>query len=194
MPAGSDPQDQAPPPAGALTLPNAITVARLCAVPLTVWLIIHQRLDLAFFVFAGAGISDAIDGWLARRMNARSTLGAMLDPLADKALLVCTYVALALGGILPDWLAMLVVFRDVLIMGGVTVLYLLGAPPRMQPLRISKWNTLAQILVAGLALLLSGFNLGMEGLLEALAWVVAGTTVLSLLAYVAQMLRQEGTR
>ena len=162
--------------------------------PLTVWLIVQHRLDLAFFVFAGAGISDALDGWLARRMNLRSALGAMLDPVADKALLVCTYVALAVGGILPDWLAILVVFRDVLIMGGVALLYLLDAPPRMQPLRISKWNTFAQILLAGLALLLTGFGLGMEGLLEALAWVVAGTTLLSLLAYVAQVLRQEARR
>jgi len=191
LPAGSD----APPPGDgrsrALTLPNAITLARLCAVPATVWLILHGRLDAAFFVFAGAGISDALDGWLARRLNAYSALGAMLDPLADKALLVCTYVTLALIGVLPDWLAMLVVFRDALIMGGVMLLNLLGAPPRMQPLFISKLNTLTQILLAGLALLLAGFALRTEPWLTLMAWVVAATTVVSGLAYMARLLRRE---
>ncbi|MBX6376813.1 MAG: CDP-alcohol phosphatidyltransferase family protein, partial [Acetobacteraceae bacterium] len=77
------------------TLPNAITLARICAVPAAVWLMLQDRLDLAFWVFVGAGVSDAVDGWLARVRNARSTLGAVLDPLADKALLVSVYVTLA---------------------------------------------------------------------------------------------------
>ncbi len=113
-------------PDGPLSLPNLITLLRLCAVPAAVWLIIQGRLDLAFFVFVGAGVSDALDGWIARRWNLRSALGALLDPVADKALLVSVYVTLALIGVLPDWLAILVVFRDVVIMGGVVLFYLLG--------------------------------------------------------------------
>ncbi|MDJ0388620.1 CDP-alcohol phosphatidyltransferase family protein [Roseomonas sp. E05] len=192
MPAGSDAPLPGEGRSGAFTLPNAITLARLCAVPATVWLILHGRLDAAFYVFAGAGISDALDGWLARRLNARSALGALLDPLADKALLVCTYVTLALVGVLPDWLAMLVVFRDVLIMGGVMLLNLLGTPPRMQPLLVSKLNTLTQIVLAGLALLLSGFRLPTEPWLPLMIWVVATTTVLSGLAYAVRLLQREG--
>jgi len=190
LPAGSNAPEPGGARGGAFTLPNAITLARLCAVPATVWLILHERLDEAFYLFAAAGLSDALDGWLARRLNAHSPLGAMLDPLADKALLVCTYVTLALISVLPDWLAMLVVFRDVLIMGGVMLLNLLGLPPRMQPLYISKLNTLAQIVLAGLALMLSGFGLPAEPWLGLMTWVVAATTVLSGLAYMAQLLRR----
>jgi cardiolipin synthase len=167
-----------------VTLPNLITLARLCAVPATIWLILHHRLDLAFWVFIGAGISDGVDGWLARVTNARSALGAMLDPVADKALLVSVYVTLAAIGELPDWLAMLVVFRDLLIVGGVLVLWVLGQPPRIRPLLVSKLNTCLQIALAALALLLAGFGLVAEGLLTALIWAVALTTLASGIAYV----------
>ncbi|MCQ4163051.1 CDP-alcohol phosphatidyltransferase family protein [Roseomonas sp. GC11] len=177
---------------GALTLPNAITLARLFAVPATLWLILHGRLDIAFFVFAGAGLSDALDGWLARRMGSQSSLGALLDPLADKALLVCTYLGLAWAGVLPDWLALLVVFRDVLILGGVALLAFTGAPPRIQPLRISKANTVAQILLAALALLLAGFGLRAPLLMDGLVVLATGTTLASGLAYLLPRLAGEG--
>ncbi|MFC3126618.1 CDP-alcohol phosphatidyltransferase family protein [Pseudoroseomonas globiformis] len=170
-------------------LPNAITLARLCAVPATLWLIIHDRLDHAFYLFAAAGLSDALDGWLARRWQVQSPFGAALDPLADKALLICTYIGLAWRGVLPDWLAMLVVFRDVLIMGGVVLLGYLGTVPRMAPLRISKWNTAAQILLAAAALLVAGFALPGDRVLDWLIWAVAATTLLSGLAYVVHALR-----
>ncbi|WP_419900508.1 CDP-alcohol phosphatidyltransferase family protein [Roseomonas sp. USHLN139] len=208
MPAGSDRPDQDPaapaaPPgaagghapaftAGAFTLPNLITLARLCAVPANIWLIIHGRFDLSCVVFLAAGISDAIDGWLARRQGSQSRLGAFLDPLADKALLITTYVALAWAAVLPDWLAIMVVFRDLLIMGGVTLLSLLGAPPRIQPLRISKANTVAQIALAALALLLQGFFPAPGPVaifaLQALVLLVAATTLLSGLAYLVPRL------
>lgn len=172
--------------AGLFTLPNLITLARLCAVPAAVWLMLKHRLDIAFLVFVGAGLSDAIDGWLARIRNARSRLGALLDPIADKALLVSVYVTLAVIGVLPDWLAILVVFRDLLIVGGVLFLWVLGFPTRIRPLLISKANTLAQIALAALALLLSGFGLAAPLLLEASIWVVAATTLASGAAYVVQ--------
>ena len=132
-----------------VTLPNLITLARLCAVPAAVWLILQHRLDTAFLVFVGAGISDGVDGWLARVRNARSALGAMLDPVADKALLVSVYVTLAAIGVLPDWLAILVVFRDVVIVGGILVLWVLGQPPAIKPLLVSKLNTVLQIGAGG---------------------------------------------
>ncbi|WP_237182598.1 CDP-alcohol phosphatidyltransferase family protein [Roseomonas marmotae] len=186
----------APPPgpalaeAGALTLPNLITLARLCAVPGTIWLIMHGRLDWAFVLFAAAGISDAIDGWIARRWHLRSRLGAMLDPLADKALMTGAYVTLAITGMIPDWLAILVVFRDLLILGGVVVLWLLGTAPQIRPLRISKVNTAAQIAFAGLTLLVAGFGPGPGPAMEMLAWGVAATTAASGLAYLREAGRQ----
>lgn len=178
--------------AGLFTLPNVITLGRLCAVPAAVWLMLHHRLDIAFLVFVGAGISDALDGWLARVRNARSALGALMDPVADKALLVSVYATLAAIGILPDWLAILVVFRDLLIVGGFVVLWLLGISRRIRPLLISKANTAAQIALAALALLLKGFDLSAPDLLDAMTWLVAFTTLASGVAYVRQAARQTG--
>lgn len=166
------------------TLPNLITLARLCMVPATVWLILNHRLDLAFLVFVAAGVSDALDGWIARAWGLRSHLGALLDPVADKALLVSVYVMLAVIGILPDWLAMLVVFRDVLIVGGLLMLWMLDLRPRIAPLLVSKLNTAAQIALAAITLLLVGFGLEAQTLKSALTWIVAATTLASGVAYV----------
>jgi cardiolipin synthase len=177
---------------GLFTLPNAITFARLCAVPGAIWLMLQHRLDIAFWVFIAAGISDGLDGWLARVRNSRSALGALMDPVADKALLVSVYVTLAVLGVLPDWLAILVVFRDLLIVGGVLVLYLLGQPPHIKPLWISKLNTVLQIGLAALALLLAGYGLGARPLLDAAILLVAGTTLASGAAYVLQAARRGG--
>jgi cardiolipin synthase len=175
--------------AGLFTVPNLITLARICAVPAAVWLMLQHRLDIAFLVFVGAGVSDAVDGWLARVWNQRSALGALLDPIADKALLVSVYVTLAAINVLPDWLAILVVFRDLLIVGGVVLLWVLGVPARIRPLFISKANTVAQIALAALALLLAGFALSAPWLLEAMIWLVAATTFASGAAYVVQAAR-----
>jgi cardiolipin synthase len=172
------------------TLPNVITLARLCAVPAVVWLVIQHRLDIAFLVFVGAGISDALDGWLARVRNARSVIGAMLDPVADKALLVSVYVTLAYIDVLPDWLAILVVFRDLLIVGGLIMLSLMGSTPAIQPLLVSKLNTLMQIALAGVALLLAGFGLDGGWLLPALIICVTLTTIASGAAYVRDASRK----
>jgi cardiolipin synthase len=170
--------------AALLTLPNAITFARLCAVPAAVWLVLQGRLDAAFWVFVAAGISDAVDGWLARVSNSRSRLGAILDPVADKALLVSIYVTLAAVGVLPDWLAILVVFRDLLIVGGVLVLYVLGQPPAIQPNLLSKANTALQITLAAAALLVAGYGLSAGGLIELLVLATAATTFASGAVYV----------
>lgn len=166
-----------------LNIPNAITFARLCAVPLAVWLVLRRDLALAFALFAAAGLSDAVDGWLARRLGG-TALGAILDPMADKLLLVASYVTLAAIGVLPDWLAILVVFRDLMIVGGVLVLWVLGQPVAIRPLWISKLNTAAQILLVGMALLLAGFGLDAPLLLLGLVWIVAATTLASGAAYV----------
>src|SRR5215831_9761681 len=142
-----------------LTLPNVITFARLCTVPLAFWLVVEHRFVLAFYLFLAAGLSDAIDGWLARRNGGGNSVGALLDPVADKSLLVTMYVTLATVRVLPDWLAILVVFRDIVIVGGIVVLSLLGHLVPIRPLLISKINTALQIALVALALLLSGFGL-----------------------------------
>jgi cardiolipin synthase len=167
-----------------LTLPNVITFARLCMVPMAVWFVLEHGLIEAFFVFVAAGLSDALDGWLARRSGGGNSVGALLDPVADKALLVSMYVTLAAVNELPDWLAILVVFRDLVIVGGVIVLSVLGMPVIIRPLYISKLNTALQIVLVAVTLLLAGY--GLHGLMakELLIWAVGVTTLASGAAYV----------
>jgi cardiolipin synthase (CMP-forming) len=182
MPDGS--QISAPATSSALlTVPNIITFARLCAVPLAVWLVLQQRMAEAFYLFLAAGVSDAVDGWLARR-GAGSALGAILDPVADKALLVTMYITLAAVQALPDWLAILVVFRDIVIVGGVLVLAVTGQPVSIRPILVSKLNTAMQIVLVATTLLLAGFDFALPMLKIGLIWLVAATTLASGGAYV----------
>jgi cardiolipin synthase len=125
-----------------------------------------------------------LDGWLARRSGGGNSVGALLDPVADKALLVSMYVTLAAVNELPDWLAILVVFRDVVIVGGVIVLSVLGMPVVIRPLYISKLNTMLQIVLVAVTLLLAGYGLRMLPIKDALVWAVGVTTLLSGAAYV----------
>ncbi len=167
-----------------LTLPNVITFGRLCAVPLAVWLVLEEQFAQAFFLFVAAGLSDAVDGWLARRNGGGNSVGALLDPVADKALLVTMYVTLAAVRVLPDWLAILVVFRDTVIVGGIAVLTLTGQTVMIRPLYVSKVNTALQIVLVAVALLSSGFHLSLPMAMDALVWLVAATTLASGAAYV----------
>ena len=167
-----------------LTLPNVVTFGRLCAVPLSVWLVMEHRFAQAFFLFLAAGLSDAADGWLARRNGGGNSLGALLDPIADKALLVTMYMTLAAVKVLPDWLAILVVFREVLIVGGIAVLSLLGQSVVIRPLYVSKINTALQIVLVAAALFVSGFGITGPIVLSVLIWLVAASTLASGAAYV----------
>jgi cardiolipin synthase (CMP-forming) len=167
-----------------LTLPNVITFARLCMVPMAVWFVLERGLIEAFFVFMAAGLSDALDGWLARRNGSGNSVGALLDPVADKALLVSMYVTLAAVNELPDWLAILVVFRDLVIVGGVIVLSVLGMPVAIKPLYVSKLNTALQIVLVAVTLLLAGYGLQAILAKQILIWVVGATTLASGAAYV----------
>ena len=169
--------------AGLMNLANIITFGRLCAVPMAFWLVLVRRIDEAFLLFVAAGLSDALDGWLARRYGGNA-IGALMDPVADKALLVTMYITLATVGALPDWLAILVVFRDLLIVGGVIVLAVLGHPVAIRPLYISKVNTVMQIMLIAVSLLQSGFGVGVPGLPAVLTWCVVATTLASGAAYV----------
>ena len=170
-------------------LPNMITVGRLMLVPATVALIAAGRWLEAFAAFTIAGLSDAIDGFLARRFNLRTELGAYLDPLADKALLVSVYVVLAIDGALPSTLVILVVSRDVMIIGAVVVSWVLDRPVEIKPLLVSKMNTAAQIMLACGVLGARALGLPLDGWAPALQWAVAALTLASMAAYLAQWLR-----
>lgn len=172
-----------------MNVPNFITIARILLVPLTIWLIITGQFLLAFMVFIAAGVSDAIDGFIAKRFHQATELGAYLDPIADKLLLVSIYVALALGSHIPAWLAILVVSRDVLIVGGVILAWLINKPIHMRPVVVSKVNTAGQILLAGAVLAVLGFGYPGE---EPVFWgslVVGALTVASGAVYLRDGLR-----
>ena len=172
-----------------VNLPNLITIGRLVLVPFVVAMISNGRWDFAFAGFVVAGISDAVDGFLARRFDMRSELGAYLDPIADKALLVSIYVALAVVGVMPGWLAIVVVSRDLMIMGGVVLAWLMGKPMEINPAFLSKVNTAAQICFAALILGSHAFGIEDSVFLSELMLVVAGLTVASMGAYLARWLR-----
>ena len=165
-------------------VPNLITLARILAVPLMVWLILKERMDVAFWLFIAAGVSDAVDGFIAKRFNAETVVGAFLDPLADKALLICCFVSLGFEGHLPMWLVILVVFRDILIIGGALLFQMVTGELKMQPIMVSKVNTVFQIVLVGVLLATLGLDLGLARVVDILVYLTAVTTVASGAAYV----------
>jgi cardiolipin synthase len=144
---------------------------------------------LAFLLFVAAGVSDAADGIIARRFHLRSELGAYLDPLADKALLVSIYVTLSVVGTVPGWLAIIVVSRDAMIVAAILVSRLMDKPVAIKPLLISKANTAAQIAFAAGVLGALAFGLPLGDWLALGMLAVAGLTGLSAAAYLARWLR-----
>lgn len=166
-----------------LSLPNLISIVRLMLVPLIVSLMLGKDYELAFALFVVAGVSDAVDGYIAKRFDMRTVLGAYLDPIADKALLVGVYVTLGVQGEMAQLLVTLVVSRDLLIVGAVILSYIVGHPLKIAPLMLSKLNTLTQILLAAAMLASLGFLPALDPVLVPGQWIVAATTLLSGLAY-----------
>ena len=177
----------------ALNIPNLITLGRILLVPIVVWAIASGTMWIAFVLFVGAGVSDGVDGYLAKRFNMTTELGAYLDPLADKALIVSIYLSLGINGAIPRWLVILVVSRDILIVGGIMLSWLVGNPLKIKPLLVSKLNTVAQILFACVVLGSLGFNYELPTLTLVLMGLVAILTLLSVAAYVAEWVRHMNT-
>lgn len=174
-----------------MSIPNVITLGRLLMAPIIVALILDGRYGLSFLLFTLAGLSDGIDGFIAKRFNRATRLGAYLDPLADKALLVSIYIAIGYQGHIEIWLVILVVSRDLLIIGAVVLSYLIDYALDVTPLMVSKANTVAQIALAAFVLAVLSQN-GMENaerLFLPMSYVVAVTTVLSGAFYIRDWLR-----
>src|SRR5205823_7140083 len=170
-----------------LNLPNLITLARLLSVPLTIWLIFDGRYGTAFWVFVGAGVSDALDGYIAKRFDRRTWIGALLDPVADKAMLAGVYVSLGLAGQLPPWLVGLVVSRDLLIVLGFFLIHAAAVPKQFDPLYISKVNTLVQIALVGFVL--GQLGLDIETGAAATWLLIAAAAVTSILSGFSYLVR-----
>lgn len=170
-------------------VPNLITLGRLILVPVIIYLIGAGAYEAAFWVFVAAGVSDGVDGFIAKRFGYTTTLGAYLDPVADKALLVSIYVSLGMQDVIPNWLVILVVSRDVLIVGAVLISWLIGFRVTMRPLMVSKINTTIQIAYAAGVLAVLGFAFDLNGLLVLGAYLTGLTTVLSGASYLVDWIR-----
>ena len=175
-----------------MSIPNLITLARILLVPVVVWAIASNQMLFAFLLFAAAGVSDAVDGFLAKRFGMASELGAYLDPLADKVLIVSIYVSLGIVDALPRWLVILVVSRDLLIVGGVLFSWLLGKPVSVKPHPVSKANTAAQLLLVGLVLAALGFRFDAGLALKLTTAAVAALTLASVAVYLREWVRHMG--
>jgi len=170
-----------------VNLPNLISLGRLLLVPLAISLILDGSYWAALWVFVVAGVSDAVDGFIARKFDRRTALGALLDPLADKVLLVSVYVALGIAGQLWTWLVVLVVFRDIMIIGGFLLIQMIAPVSKpVRPLFISKVNTGVQVALVWYVLARRGLGADGGPLDSVLGIAVAATTVVSGLSYLVR--------
>ena len=165
-------------------VPNLLTLARIGLVPWLVVLLQKQEFTLSLIVFIVAGVTDALDGFIAKRFNAETYLGSLLDPLADKGLLVCCYIMLSVMELIPFWLMVAVVFRDVVIVGGYLLMVLFFGSVKMAPLMVSKVNTFAQIAYIIFVLGALAVQYDLSKIQPVLSYTVLFTSMVSGLAYV----------
>ena len=175
-----------------MSIPNLITLGRILLVPVVVWAIASGQMLAAFLLFMAAGISDAIDGFLAKRFGMTSELGAYLDPLADKVLIVSIYISLGIVDVLPRWLVILVVSRDLLIVGGIILSWIVRKPISVKPHPVSKANTAAQLLLVALVLAALGFGFDAGWALTLIMAGVAALTLASVAIYLREWVQHMG--
>jgi cardiolipin synthase (CMP-forming) len=165
-------------------IPNIISMLRILLVYPVVQFLLARQFGWALLLFIVAGVSDAVDGFLAKHYHWQSRLGSFLDPLADKLLLLSCYVIVAYYGLIPYWLLVAVVTRDLVIVGGATAYYFLLRPFDGQPHKLSKVNTFLQLLLIVAVLFHQGVSALPKGLLSGLIDLTLLTTVASGVLYV----------
>jgi cardiolipin synthase (CMP-forming) len=170
-------------------LPNLLSALRLTLAPFAAWAVLNDHDSAALAAFAVAGLSDLLDGWIARRFGFTSRFGAWLDPIADKLLMLFCFIALLRVGAAPLWLVVLVLGRDLVVAAGVALAWALALPLRMAPLGLGKAATAVEILYIGAALLLLALDRDAPHTMLAAAATVSLFVVLSGLAYLHVFLR-----
>ncbi|TSA13630.1 MAG: CDP-diacylglycerol--glycerol-3-phosphate 3-phosphatidyltransferase [Deltaproteobacteria bacterium] len=166
-----------------MNLPNLITVIRILLTPVLIILLLNASFNKALAVFALAGLSDGLDGFLARYLRQKTTLGAYLDPIADKLLLSATFITLATLKLVPSWLTVIIVSRDVIIVLGIAMLFVNGSEVPIRPSIISKITTLLQIM-AVFVILSRDLWAVIWQMRDTLVWLTTVFTVLSGLHYI----------
>lgn len=166
-----------------ISIPNILTLVRILLTPVFVILLLRDLFPMALLVFAIAGVSDGLDGLIARYMNQRTALGAYLDPAADKLLLVSAFISLAVLGVIPPWVTVIVITRDVVIVLGLAILTLTEKKYEINPSMVSKCTTTAQIITV-LVSLYDPAHVKLAMLYPVLLWGTAILTTLSGLHYI----------
>lgn len=169
-----------------MNIPNFLTLLRIILVPVIVIFLIQDEYAKALIVFTIAGLTDALDGTLARVMNQQTELGAFLDPLADKILLSTSFIALSIFRLIPGWLTVIVISRDFIILLGIMILSMMSVKYEIKPLFISKVTTALQIGTVFFTLFLKCFNYDIitTNLIMVLSWLTAFFTIISGLFYI----------
>ena len=165
-------------------IPNLLTLLRMCAAPVLILFLMERNYGVAAFLFLVAGITDALDGWFAERFDCVTRLGTILDPIADKMLIITAYIVLALLGDIPLWLMLIVGFRDLGIVGGYLILQTIHDEMPPQPSLLSKLNTLAQITFVLTVMTNKIGWIPLSGVVDVLLWSVAFTTLVSGFHYI----------
>ncbi len=166
-----------------INLHNILTVTRILLTPLFVILLLRDRFGYALIVFTISAVSDALDGLLARYFDQRTEIGAYLDPIADKLLMTASYVSLAVLKIVPPWLTVIVISRDILIILGFAVFAITGKQVEIKPTLVSKCTTTAQLLTIILILLNTRIPEFMQ-VITVFYWLTASLTIISGLHYI----------
>jgi cardiolipin synthase len=168
-----------------MTVPNLITTIRIILTPIFVIYIINDQLITGLFILIISGLSDGIDGLVARLFNQKSRLGSYLDPLADKIILISAFVALSIRGLLPSWLTVMVISRDVIILMGVSILFLTGMKINIRPAISSKITTCLQFFTV-ILVLAKDYIPNLEKYIIFLFYLTALFTIISFLQYMHQ--------
>lgn len=165
-------------------LPNLISALRIVLVLPLAWFLLQHDFDIALLLVFIAGVSDALDGFLAKHYGWTSALGSVLDPLADKLLLVVTFLSLGYLALVPAWLVVAVLARDIVIVTGGVAYYVSIGRFDMAPTLVSKLNTLMQLVLAFGVILAQVFDFPRMWMIEIGVWIVLATTLLSGIDYV----------
>ena len=172
---------------GSLTVANQLTILRIMLVPVFVLLVVYNYLGWALIVFLAAGVTDALDGLIARRAGQRTTLGAWLDPMADKLLLVTTFIVLTLPGLpltnhIPLWLTVFVISRDVVIVGVVAAVSLAVGPRTFRPSILGKMAT-ATFIITSIVIMYFNYRQESSILVDLGVWLSLTLTIVSAADY-----------
>jgi cardiolipin synthase len=173
---------------GFLNIPNTLTITRIIIIPIFVTAIIYKRYDYALYLFIVAALTDIFDGLLARLKNQKTALGTFLDPLADKFLIVTSFIILSTYGLLPKWLAITVISRDTIVIIGWFLLYVVTGKANVEPSSLGRATIWVQsVFIAYVLLNLNFFSL--PSIYPVFKWITAGFTIISGLHYIYRGLK-----